>query len=290
MGQVEEVAIWVGLIAGIAGIVLSIVAMWFTVVVDRRSRETSNQTIQSMQKIESYVERISTDIGGLIRAAWERMLGTVGAPESVSTEDATKSIAAGLAAELRAELLQPVEQEQNGSDQQQGTDEAPIVLGNGELERLNNAVRRLERRLEYQLRSGQQIDPRDDVIMSLRRLSPLARALIREIATNRGHLNRREYMRLRDYRDMRNAVTELRSAGLLVPLISNDDDDEGPVYWIAGPKLPIVGAGLLMASPDPSVVRARVNDVLREIGYLPRIEEARRQREAREGNFDVSDS
>lgn len=76
MSDVEKIALWVGLISSIVSIVLSIVAIVFAGIVDRSARNVSAQTIKSLQKIESYVERLSSDTTGLIKAGWDRMLGT----------------------------------------------------------------------------------------------------------------------------------------------------------------------------------------------------------------------
>jgi len=64
----QTIALWVGLLSGIVGIVLSVVAIVFTVLVDRRSSQVTGQTIQSLQKIESAVERLSSDTRELIKA------------------------------------------------------------------------------------------------------------------------------------------------------------------------------------------------------------------------------
>jgi mannose/fructose/N-acetylgalactosamine-specific phosphotransferase system component IIC len=60
MTDVEKIALWVGLIASIVSIVLSVVAIVFARIVDKSAREVSAQTIKSLQKIESYVERLSS--------------------------------------------------------------------------------------------------------------------------------------------------------------------------------------------------------------------------------------
>src|SRR3954464_15733564 len=101
MGEVERVALWVGLIASVAGIVLSIVAIWFAREVDTRSAAITKQTIQSLQKIESTVERQSKDTQELIKAAWDAMLGGMGqpqtpAPSSPAQAGATQRLASGL--------------------------------------------------------------------------------------------------------------------------------------------------------------------------------------------------
>lgn len=113
MSQVETVAMWAGLIASIAGIVLSVAALVFGVWVNNRATEVSDQTIRSLQKIESAVERLSDDTRNLIKAGWDKMLGSVenlSAPQRAEAEDAederqpATEIASGLAQEARADL------------------------------------------------------------------------------------------------------------------------------------------------------------------------------------------
>ncbi|HYI65415.1 MAG TPA: hypothetical protein VEW95_00665 [Candidatus Limnocylindrales bacterium] len=92
----ELMGLWVGLVASIVGIVLSIVAMVFAFAVDQRSRTVTNQTIQSLQKIETTVERMSSDTEGLVKAAWDKLLlggqhGTAVPTADVQTPSATVS-------------------------------------------------------------------------------------------------------------------------------------------------------------------------------------------------------
>jgi hypothetical protein len=281
--EVTEVATWVGLITGVAGTVLAVVAIWFAAVVDRRSRETSSLTIQSSQKIESAVERISTDTGGLIRGAWERMLGTVGAPlNQVSDETANKAIAAGIAAELRAELTvsHPDGNDAPASEAQE-SDGVHGRSGDNRVAQLDEAIRRMERTLETQLRSREKSrNPVDDGIETLGRLSPTARALVRALA-NSGHLERAEYQRLRRDPQMNEALSQLRGAGLLVPLRGSNEE---VVYWIPASNLPSLGAALLTTPPDPTGVRQTVEAALAGAGHTARVKAFREARDAARGH------
>jgi hypothetical protein len=65
--EVDTVALWVGIITGIASTVLALVAIWFTFVVNQRSTQVSDQTIRSLEAIESAVKRQSTDTNDLIQ-------------------------------------------------------------------------------------------------------------------------------------------------------------------------------------------------------------------------------
>ena len=84
----KQLSLWAGLIASIAGIVLSVAALIFGVWVNNRATEVRDQTIKSLQKIESAVERLSEDTRGLINAGWDKMLGGFGtSTESRTNED-----------------------------------------------------------------------------------------------------------------------------------------------------------------------------------------------------------
>src|ERR1700737_2819465 len=96
--QLETVGLWAGLLSAVVSVVLSLVAIFFARDVDRRSMEISNQTIRSLETIQSTVHRLSDDTGGLIKVAWERMLGTRG-PRP--TESELQGSLSGLLGEFR---------------------------------------------------------------------------------------------------------------------------------------------------------------------------------------------
>jgi hypothetical protein len=107
MGEVEKVALWAGLLASVVSTVLSIVAIWFAVHVNSRSESVSDQTIKSLQKIESFVQRLSEDTSGLVKAAWDKMLGTFQPSETIGSKSGAavaKEVASGLTAELKTEI------------------------------------------------------------------------------------------------------------------------------------------------------------------------------------------
>src|ERR1700685_4034520 len=72
-----------GVFSSVVSIVLSVVAIVFARDVDRRSMEVNNETIRSLETIQATVQRLSDDTGGLIKMAWERMLGSVALPSTV---------------------------------------------------------------------------------------------------------------------------------------------------------------------------------------------------------------
>ena len=76
MADVDKIALWAGLISSIVSIVLSIVAIVVAILVNSRSEKVSDQTIKSLQKIESSIERLSGDTSGLIKGAWDTMLAS----------------------------------------------------------------------------------------------------------------------------------------------------------------------------------------------------------------------
>src|SRR5258706_16016557 len=98
MTDVEKIALWVGLFASIVSIVLSFVAIAFAILVDRGARAVSGQTIKSLQKIESDVQRQSDDTRELIKAGWDKML--IGVDKELQPkpfDTSPKDLAAGIA-------------------------------------------------------------------------------------------------------------------------------------------------------------------------------------------------
>src|ERR1700737_1894513 len=103
--QLETVGLWAGLLSAVVSVVLSLVAIFFARDVDRRSIEISNQTIRSLQTIQATVQRLSEDTGGLIKVAWERMLGTMGA-QAPQIDNNLQGLLAGLLAEFREDATE----------------------------------------------------------------------------------------------------------------------------------------------------------------------------------------
>lgn len=105
MTDVEKMVLWVGLISSIVSIVLSLVATTFAVLVNHRSEKVSDQTIRSLQKIESTTERVSQDTAGLIKGAWDKLLGNFGTPhENIHQDSSSEQVSSGLAIEAKEEL------------------------------------------------------------------------------------------------------------------------------------------------------------------------------------------
>lgn len=259
----EDVALWIGLLGGLISIVLAIVAMVFTFAVDRRSTSVNEQVIQSLQKIESTVEGVAGDTRDLIKVAFDRMLprgeGAVDDGDAVlraQDDEAVRAIAAGVAAELRADLGP------SGPDQ-------PDRLA---VERLDSAVDRIERTLQAQLStstSGRTTAERLDALMRrVADLSPPAREVMRVMIEVGRHLTRQQFMELRQT-PTGEAVQELRRASVIGPLRSRAEGTDEPVYYFAPSTSEYVPAVVALQSAATQAVSKTVRDDLRRVGYLP---------------------
>jgi hypothetical protein len=258
MSQLVDVGTWVALIAGIIGISLSVVAIWFAFGVDSRSRKVTEQMIQSLQKIESSVERSSVDTQGLIKVAWERMLGGVGLPPEKGTDEASEAaieqVSAGLAEEVRAEM--------DAKRDDANIDEDRIV------ERVSEAI-------QAQLRAARPVATRsyervEEWARTLSELSPTEYELVRFLA-NIGHLTRIQYNALlNEGPPFRSVLNTLRKAGILVPLAgAGEPKANQPVYWFQPNTTPDdLRIAFDLVSKDYPRERERLRKVLTDIGYL----------------------
>ncbi len=257
MSTVEQVALWAGLISSIIGIVLSIVAIVFAVLVDRSARNVTAQTIKSLQKIESEVDRSSSDTRELIKAAWEKMLtGGMQPLANLQGDAPAKEIAAGVAAELREEL-KTLREGPEASNQR--TSEI----------RLNQILERLEEVLTAQIRTELAPDQPGTLVEQARRnlegLSPEAKALVVELADF--HLTRSEYKKIQEG-PLATAVEELRLAGVLVPLKGLDKAGRDiSVYWFPSRLANALNAAIFLITAPTDAIRQRVKAELERIGY-----------------------
>jgi hypothetical protein len=257
MNQVEGIAFWVGFIASIVGIVLSVVAIVFSILVDRRSSKISDHTIQSLQKIESAVERLSTDTREFIKAGWDKMLGNIDRPPGhPSNESSAKEVAAGIAAELRSELT-TIRGEKGSADKSQLR-----------LDELEKYLKNLEASLIAQV-SAQHVDSRpsarfEAVVDMVNRLTPKTNALLRAITDF--HLTQREYKSLSSGK-FGSSILELRKAGLLVPVLHDTAHGPEPCYYFPSGMAKIARA-VLHVLPEPTKDLQRdVAAELKSIGY-----------------------
>ena len=256
MSDVEKVALWFGLIASVVSTVLSVVAIWFAVHVNSRSEAVSDQTIRSLQKIESFVQKLSDDTSGLVKAAWDKMLGNIYRSEGVAAQVSNaKEIASGLTAELKTEI------EEKARTGQQAT---PLEI----TQRLEKAIESWEKALETQIAPAR--NPRRDretysMYRFLRKLSPMALELLSQIKNY--HLTRAQYRSLLDS-DLAQTIRELRRAGLLVPLEGTEElGRKAPVYWFPSGSSPRIRQALMAIGPTDAETRNIVDTALKTAGY-----------------------
>lgn len=260
MSQVEIVALWVGLMAGVASIVLSAVAILFARDVDRRSERVSNQTIQSLQRIESTVAQLSEDTRDLIKVAWDRLLGQVGA-SAPQPSDIGAEIASGLIAELRASLRDLTESEN---------------LGGATVSEVNRVVRAVEEQLVrpgHDDRTGShtaavlQTGAFETVVESVKLLDPVAVELLRALEAGKAHLSWKMYRELSRNPEIESALLSLRTKGLVVPLEGAEDGSGDPVYWFPPWFYDVIGPALVFCGREYPEIRETIVAALNSVGY-----------------------
>lgn len=252
--QVEMVATWAGLISGIVGVALSVVAIWFTFAVNRRSEEVTQHTVQSLQKIESTVERLSSDTTGLIKAAWDKMIGSMSRTALESAEE-DERLVSGATAEIREEIAE-ADQDASATEVKHRLDRIEETLLGLSDAIAASAVSRV---------SG--ATAMDRLVSNLSALSDRARALVHAI--QRAHLTRAQFTRLRRAPEMEPVIRELRRAGLLVPLRGHDLEswEEISVYFFPPSVAERIPAALALAPPPSDSAKATVRAALDGIGY-----------------------
>jgi hypothetical protein len=251
--QAEEVGLWIGLLSAVVSIVLSVVAILFARDVDRRSIEISDQTIRSLESIRSTVQRLSDDTGGLIKVAWERMLGTMGTQLPHQLDGDLQSFLAGLLAEFR-----------------QDADE--LAPGTGVDKLARDMGTRFRRVTTGRKASDSAPEPKswafNAVATAIESLSPLAIELLRALQGSR-HLKRTQYQQLRRDPDLALALDELRDHDLLVPLQRRGAHGEENIYGLAPWFHDVIGPALVFTGHEspPSEEAQRVRAALRDVGY-----------------------
>jgi hypothetical protein len=261
MNQVESVSFWVGLISSIVGIVLSLVAIVFSVLVDRRSSTISDRTIQSLQKIESAVERSSSDTRDLIKAGWDKMLGNVErGPVSSVSDTSAKEVAAGIAAELRSELqsLNPGKNDTSDDSKRR-------------VDQLEKYIKDLEASLVSQLKSAHSdIRPSakfDEISEMIRQLTEPAYALL--AAIRHRHLTQSQYRNLSSGA-FASSVLELRRSGLLVPVVHQTSHGPEPCYYMPSGSAQLANAAMqVLPKPNSALIHAIAEELTR-VGYPSR--------------------
>jgi len=262
MDQLIDVATWAGLVAAVFGIGLAIVAIWFTFSTDARSRRVSEQMIKSLQKIEGFVERSSSDTQGLIKVGWDRMLGNMAnsTPEipSGTGDSSIRQIAEGLAEEVRTQL-----------DEGKGTSSGSV-----DEERI---IQRVSDAIQAQLKASQRQGTSslssqvEGWMRTLSGITSTAYELIFVIArVKAAHLTRSQYEKLVGVSSKyQAAMSELRSDALLIPLTGQAvPRSDQPVYWLPPGQSDAIRAALELGIRDDPAERADVMRTLTSIGYL----------------------
>lgn len=250
VSEVETVALWVGLVVGIASIVLAIFAIWFSQRVEKRSGELIEQSIKSLQKIETTVEYLSLDSREMIKAAWDRMLSNVSDPPTLDRtidRDADQQVARGIADEV--------------------ADEYPDEIGG-----ISELTDRLTEALAFVSsirRDAGGAESVDYAMRALTGLSPHAYALTSVLREGAMHLSRDEYKRLTSQEaSVGEVVKELRSAGIIVPLVAGDARDQRVYWYPPGMEGPFQAAISLLGTPDADTHEWAYR-VLEEAGWHP---------------------
>jgi hypothetical protein len=258
MTEVEHVAVWIGLISGVVGIVLAVVAITFTALVNRRADTVNNATIGALTQIQADLGRLGNDVRELIKDAWGTMLHERGPIESPGTVQPARpdELAQGLAAEVRSDMAeagggQVTQQVQEALDKftkRLSEEMGAMVPGPGGTLSMAERMRR--------------------VVTTLERRSPEALHLLRRLSRGK-HLTRDQYGKLGES-DIAPAVGELRRGGLLRPMAS------GPelVYWIPGEIADLIELGARLVPDPPAEAAKKVDDVLREVGYEVHVDQS----------------
>ena len=251
MTQVETVAVWAGLIVGLMGTALAIVAIWFSYSVNKRSEEVNTTISVSLQKIESLAERLSSDNRELIRVGWESMLPNRGeSTESSQSPGVSSSELGGLLGELSAIVASGHTDPQEALETNIARWKAARHASSWPTTRPETPVPLVDR--ERQL---------------LSELPDEAKALAYFLRS--AHLDWDEFEVIQGDATLGPVLDSLRGVGLLVPLSGvgplGDDD---LVYWFPpGRSRAVQGALALMGDDIPEAIMLDVRDRLRNAGY-----------------------
>lgn len=258
----ETVSDYVGFITGITGIVLSVVAMVFAIIVQKEASRVNDQTIRTLTKIESVVERLSQDTTSLIKAAWDKMLDSgPGQGQSVLNDHKSNlpidEIKDGLVAEVRSEIVRAAKS--NESDSKKLSD----------LERrLERMSTELEKKVTLAISRGRPAQRLEKVITSLVDGGALARELVRFLSDS-SHLSSSQYHHLLGETILRDALVTLRNEGIVIPLrtrVRQENGVDDPVYWISPEFLDSIRAAMLVLPQDDDAAESVKNELLK-VGY-----------------------
>jgi hypothetical protein len=171
-------------------------------------------------------------MGGLIKVAWERMLGTMGTHPPVDHE--LQGTLSALLAEFR----------QDANDLAPGTGVDKLAKDVGE------RVRRATRRSSDTERDAPPSSwAFKAAVSAIESLSPLAIELLRALAGSH-HLTRTQYQQLKRDPDLAIALDELRDQDILMPLQRHNHHGEETVYGL-GPWFKSASRYTRSRSPSP---------------------------------------
>jgi hypothetical protein len=268
MGQVETIALWLGLVVGIASVTLSIWATVFAVWVYRESHLISDKTLQSLQRIEGTVERQSRDTNNLIKAAWDKMLGAVPSAWDLLPPDRRRDAArviSGLAAEAHDDAANLT----NAASGRVATREEINTFLDDFVERTRDT---LTNNISDHAEGTHISQDVDRILKRLNNLPETAQELIRAIYRG-GALSRQQYQELSKNEDIKPALRMLRQSGLLVPVLglSRRGQGEKPeqeyVYYFPPAIIDAIGPAIEMMPRESALVAPVVEDALRDAGY-----------------------
>jgi hypothetical protein len=261
MTDVDKVALWAGLISSVIGIVLSIVAIVLSVVSNNRATAVNDQTIKSLQKIESAVERLADDSRTLIKAGWDKMLGNFGSGDGLNQAQCVQEEPVEIALPPPAV---PIVTEGAAADEATSANERFALLEN-QLMELRRSLARPVREAEKGATPSQNVDILTNILSNL---SPRAHALFDLLSRSR-HLSGTQYAAL-EKSDIGLELRELRQAGLLVQLSGHGVDKER-VYWL---PTKFSRAAKVATQLAPRISAQLVENVFGElvkVGYSPQL-------------------
>lgn len=239
-GEVEHVAVWVGLFVGVVGIVLSVVAIAFTWAVSNEANRLSEQIREGVIKVEHDVESVRESVRDLIREAWERMLPNLDRRPGAAAEAVASESAAGLAAKITANA------EGKAPSEEQVDAAADLIRAQFRSPALaRTTAERFSRTLD-----------------ALDGMSLEARELARQL---RGHHLTPEQVTALQEGVLGDALRELVTSGLLGPLRSSGK--EGVVYYFPSEIASLVRVALDLLPASRGELKAQVTAELRRVGY-----------------------
>jgi hypothetical protein len=258
MGEVEHVAVWVGLFVGIASIALSVVAIVFTFVVNQRADQVSDATVKALQTIQDDVKSLKDDTRELIKDAWYRML-PVGPGAGIETNEGLPE----QPEQAGTDAASPKETGRKGGEGNRTTTEAPGV---------EELIRDLQESVAKLQRSSRPTFVRTlDLVTAL---STEAQDLARRLLVH-GYLTVKQYQALMGT-PLGVASGELRESRLITRLRSRARPEGEPpessviVYWFpTAQHAAEVRRALRLVPEAPADIQARVARYLRRVGYIP---------------------